>query len=71
MFKLRPIGKMTKCFLPTGGTDRIDLCMTGIEVYPHSSPVSHLGQSNILKSVLYIEKSAVGHQIILNRIVRN
>lgn len=42
-----------------------------IDMYPYPSSVSHFGQFNILKSVLYMEKSAIGQQIILNKTVKN
>ncbi len=71
IFNLRAIGKRTKYVLPTGGIDEIDLCVGGIEVHPHLPPVSHLGQSHIPKSVLCVEKSSVGQQIILSRSVTN
>lgn len=56
-----------KYFLPTGSIDRIDLCVTSIEVHPHPPPIFHFVQSNTLKSVLSIEKLAVGQQIIFSR----
>lgn len=57
-----------RCFLLTGSINGKDLGVAGIEVlHFHLSPISHLGQSNILKSVLYIEKSFVRQQIILSR----
>ncbi len=60
--------------------DRMDLCVVGIKVqltHPevdltqivHSHLISHLGHLNALKSVLSVEKSAVGKQITLNRSV--
>ena len=62
---------MTRYSLPTGSIDGIDLCVAGIKVHPHLSPIFHLGQSIIPKSVLCVEKSAVGQQIILSRTVTN
>ncbi len=40
-------------------------------MHPHLSPVSHLGQSHTLKSVLCVKKSAVSQQIILSKSVTN
>ncbi len=71
MYNLGQIGKMMRCFSPIGNIDGIDLCVAGIEVHPHLSLVSHLGQSNTPKSVLYVKKSAVGQQIILIKSVTN
>ena len=58
---------MIRCFSLISNIDSIDLYVANIEVYLHLLPISHLGQSNILKSVLYMEKSAIGQQIILSR----
>ena len=71
MFKLKPIEKIIRYFLPTSSINRINFCIANIKLHSHLSPIPHFGQSNILKSVLYVEKSAVGSQIILSRIVRN
>lgn len=56
--------KMTRCFLSTGSINGIDLYMAGIKMHFYPPPISYLDQSNILKSVLYMEKSAIGQQII-------
>lgn len=49
-----------RCSLLTDNIDGIDLYVAGIKVHLHPPPVSHLGQSNILKSALKVKKSAVG-----------
>lgn len=59
---------MMKCSVPTNSIDKIDLCVTGIEIY-FSTIVFHLSHFNTLKSVLYIEKLANDQQIILNNSV--
>lgn len=67
MYNLRPIGKIMRCSLLIGNIDGIDLYIANIKVHFYPPSVSHLGQFNVLKSVLYIEKLAVAQQIILNR----
>ena len=71
MYNLRPIRRLTRCFLTIDTINKIDLCMTGIEAYSYLSPVSHFGQSNISKSVLYVKKLAVAQQIIFNKSMIN
>ena len=70
MYNWRSIGKMIRCFLPTGNIDGIDLCVAGIEVHLHYL-APHIGQEhfNVLTSALYIEKSIVGQVITLNKSV--
>lgn len=71
MYKLKLIGKrMMRYFLPTNNINKINLYVAGIKVYLyHLAP--HIGQKhfNILKSILYMEKSAIGQLIIFNKIV--
>ena len=55
-------------FLPTGSIDKIDPCAAGIEVHLPTI-IFHLNYFNILKSDLYMENSAVGQQITLNKSV--
>lgn len=61
--------KMMKFFLPNASINGIDLCMAGIVVQIHHYLVFHIGQGhlNASRSVLYVEKSAVGQLIILNK----
>ena len=58
---------MTRCFLSTSGIERINLYIASINMYFYFPLVSFLDQSNILKSVLYIEKSTISQQIIFSR----
>lgn len=60
---------MKRYFLSTGNIDKIDLYVAIIEAHPHPLLVFYLGQSNGLKSVLCLEKSASGQQIILSKSV--
>ena len=56
-----------RCFLLTDNIDKIALCMAGIEVhFYHLVPHIGLEHFNALKSVLCIEKSAIGQVITLN-----
>lgn len=71
MFKPRSIQKIARYFLLIGNIDGIDLCMAGIEVHPYFYPVSYFGQFNILKTVLYMEKSDVGQQTIFSKNVKS
>ena len=41
--------------------------MACIEMHPHPCLIFYLGQFNILKSILYVEKSVTSQQIILNK----
>lgn len=70
MYNPRPIGKIVRCFLSTGSIDGISLCAGSIEVQLYHL-VLHIGQKhfNALKSVLYVEKSAVGQVITFNKSV--
>lgn len=55
-------------FLLTGNIDRIDLCMTSIEIYLYDI-IPYIGRKyfNVLKSTLCIEKLFVSQVIILNK----
>ena len=63
---------MIRYFLPTNNIDKIDLCVAGIEVHFHYL-APHIDQKhfNAWKSILYVEKSAVGQVITLNKSVIN
>lgn len=56
--------KSMRCFLLTGGIDKMNLCVVGIKM--HHYLVFCLDYFNTLKSVLYIEQLAIGSLIILN-----
>lgn len=71
MYKLKSIERMImRYFLSIGNIDKIDLCVASIEVHFHHLAL-YIGQKyfNILKSVLRIEKSAIGQVITLNKSV--
>ena len=53
------MGKMTRYFLLTDSINTIDLYVADIEMYFHPLLIFHFDQSNILKNILYIEKSAI------------
>lgn len=59
MYNLRLIEKIIRCSLPIGNINGVDLFVAGIEVYLYPPPISYFGQSNALKSVLCVKKSAV------------
>ena len=69
MYNLRPIERMMRSSLPTGSIHGMDLFVTGIEVHLDPHIVLYFGHFNALKSVLCLEKSAVGQQITLSRSV--
>lgn len=71
MFKPRSIGEMMRCFLSTSNINKMDLYVISIKLYPYLFLVSHLGLSNILKNISYIEKSVISLQIILSKNIRN
>lgn len=48
--------KITRYFLLTGNIHKISLYMYGMKIYLYSSPISHLGQSNEIKSALHKKK---------------
>lgn len=48
--------KMTRSFLLIGNIDGINFYVAGIEVHPHSYPISHFGRFNILKKCFVCEK---------------
>lgn len=68
MYNPRLIRKMVRCFLLTDNIKKIGLYMGSIKVQCYHC-IFHIGQKcfNILKSVLYIQKSAVDQEIILNK----
>lgn len=69
MYNLRFIRKIMRCFSSIGNINRVNLYMANIEVHFHLLLISHLGQSNTLKSVLYIEKLVISQQIIFSKSV--
>ena len=60
-----------RCSLSTGIINGIDSCAAGIEMhfYPHLAFYLREEYINVLKSVLSMEKLAVGQQITLSRSV--
>lgn len=60
--------KMIRYFLLTTNINRIDLCVASIEMHIYYHFVFHIGQKhlNALRSILYLEKSAIGQLITLN-----
>ncbi len=68
MFIQKIIGIM-RYSLPTVNINRINLFITVIKMHFHDYLVFYIGQKqfNILKILLFIEKSVVGQLIILNR----
>ena len=46
MFNLRPIGKMTKCFLSTSNINKIDLCIASRKMYFYLLLVFYFDKSN-------------------------
>lgn len=68
MFNQKMIGIM-RCSLPTANIDKINLCVANIEMHFHYHFIPYIGQDyfNLLRNVLFIEKSAVGQLIIVNK----
>lgn len=60
---------MIKHFLSIANIDKIDLYMAGIEVQIYHYLVSHISKRhlNVLRNILYIQKSAIGQLVILNK----
>lgn len=57
-----------RCLLSIANIDEIGLCMMGLEIHFHYL-IHHIGPEyfNILRSILYIEKSVVGQVIIRSK----
>ncbi len=58
-----------RCFLLISNIDKIDLYMAGIKEHIYLYLFLYFGYFNALKSVLYIDKSAISQQIIFNKSV--
>lgn len=53
-----------KCFLPTGGIDKMDLCMVGIKVHLYPHLIFYFGYFNALRNVLYMKSLAISQLTI-------